>query len=263
MFLNINIHHSIFFIVLLLVSCAKDNGIKVGLTSTLEDSGAIAVLTSEFKKEHGINIKAVIAGSGQIHRLIESGDIDTAITHDPSGEKKLIEKGVVTQRLPLVSNDYLIVGPVNDPAHVKHAITPDEALQKIAYTKQLFVSRNDNSGTHQMENNWREKIRIKTNESLIIKTGTGMGATLTVAAEKQAYTLVDRGTWLNFNNKQQLKILFEDPEQLPNDYSVLSFSSKNEKKDRIDLWENWLTKGNGMTLLKKYQINGKPVFNIQ
>jgi len=260
MLLNIKIRHSIFFILLFLFSCAKDESIKVGLTSTLDESGVIALLTSEFKKEHNIEIKAVIAGSGQIHRLIESGDIDTAITHDPIGEEQLLSKNTIMQRLPIVKNDFLIVGPENDPAHVKHAITPDEALQKIAYTKQLFISRNDNSGTHQMEKYWREKIISGNDESFIIKTGSGMGATLAITAEKKAYTLVDRGTWLNFKNKQMLTVLFEDSKLLPNEYSVLSFNTDTAKQQNSSLWEEWLVKGNGAALLQSYRIEGKTVF---
>jgi len=261
MFLNRTLFNIIFLLVLL-SGCAKENNIIVGLTSTLEDSGVTTILMTEFKKEYDINIKPIIAGSGQIHRLIENGDVDTAITHDPMGEQELLKNNFVNQRQLLVKNDFLIVGPKNDPAHIKQAITPDEAFEKITYTKNSFISRNDNSGTHQMEMYWRDKLNNTEDQSLIVKTGTGMGATLTVAAEKKAYTLVDRGTWLNFKNKQQLTALFEDPELLSNEYSVLSLNSKNEKQDHINLWENWLTKGNGLTLLKNYHIDGKTIFNL-
>lgn len=244
-----------------IAGCTKKESITVGITSTLDDSGVISMLVEAFKKEYDIDVKAVVAGSGQIHRLIESKDIDTAITHDPIGEKQLLEKQHITQRSPLVNNSFLIVGPKDDPAHIAQSITPDEALEKVTYTKQLFVSRNDNSGTHQMEKKWRDKLRQQDSNELIIKTGTGMGATLAVAAEKKAYTLVDRGTWLNFNNKQTLKVLFDDPELLPNQYSLLSLPVSEAKKEHVKQWETWLSKGKGLTLLKNYRINGNLIFD--
>jgi len=254
----------------IIAGCTKQESITVGITSTLDDSGVISLLSEAFKKEYNIDVKAVVAGSGQIHRLIESNDVDTAITHDPIGEKKLLEQQLVTERLPLVKNSFLIVGPKDDPAHIAQSITPDEAFEKITFTKQLFVSRNDNSGTHQMEKKWRNKLKQNNADSLIIKTGTGMGATLAIAIEKKAYTLVDRGTWYNFNDKQTLKVLFDDPDLLPNQYSLLSLPKSNAKQalpksnakqEYVKQWEAWLSKGEGLTLLKNYRVNGKIMFD--
>lgn len=241
-------------------SAQNDNAITVGVTSTLEDSGVLSMLLNQFEQEHGLKIKAVVAGSGHIHRLIEAGDIDTAITHDPDGEEKLLANNTITARKVIAKNDFIIVGPRSDPSHIKQSLTPDEAFEKIANTGSVFISRGDNSGTHQMEQRWRKKIRASKDASLLISTGTGMGATLTVTAERQAYTLVDRGTWLNFNNKQSLTILFEDSEFLANEYSVLTFNKTTNNSEKIALWEAWLTQGKGSTLLKNYRINGQAVF---
>lgn len=250
-----------------LSACDRDPSIKLGATSTLEDSGALNLLINEFNKEHTIIVKPVIAGSGQIHRLIERRDIHTAITHDPLGEKTLLEKRFISTRTPLVKNDFVFVGPQQDPAHIKLSLTPDEVYEKILNTGNLYISRNDQSGTHQMESYWIKKSNILPNNNTIIKTGNGMGATLTVAAERDAYTLVDRATWLNFGDKKNLTLLFEDKEYLPNQYSVLTLT-KNEKlsaatQAAIDTWETWLTKGKGVDLLKQYRINNQSVFDLK
>lgn len=259
---NTAIKNLLFLSLLLTLGCSKDSSIRLGITTTLNDSEIASYLIQEFEKNHDITIKPIVAGSGQILDLIKRGDIDTAITHDPAGETKLLEEKLIQTRTPLVLSDFIIVGPANDPAHIKLSLTPDEALQKIANANATFISRGDNSGTSQMELYWRDKFTNRT-PGKIITTGTGMGATLTVAAEKNAYTLVDRATWLHFQNKQSLALLFEEAEFLANQYSLLSFSEFNKskpKKTSIDIWEAWISTGEGHTLLKNYRINNQPIF---
>lgn len=246
----------------LLPACGNNNTIHLGLTTTLEETGVLAALITAFENQHPIKIKPVIAGSGQIHRLIEAGDIDTAITHDPKGEKKLLSKKIIQERFPLVKNDFIIVGPSDDPAHIQQALTPDEVLEKIANTDAIFVSRDDQSGTHQMELNWREKIAYTNDKAKIIKTGSGMGATLAVAINKKAYTLVDRGTWLNYANKLSTVLLYEDSDYLPNTYSLLQLKQTRAPQESIRLWEQWLKK-EGVEIMKTYRINGHTVFYTQ
>jgi tungstate transport system substrate-binding protein len=257
------IHHitkaTCYILLTIIVSaCSNKESVRVGVTTTLEDSGILAKLITTFESEHNIEIKPVIAGSGQIHQLIQRGDIDTAITHDPKGEEKLLQEGNIKERITLMYNDFVIVGPNNDPSHIKLALTPDEAFEKIVNTGSTFVSRNDQSGTHQMEMYWWDKTSTTPPDDLYIKTGTGMGATLTLAIERKAYTLVDRGTWKNFSNPQQTKILFEDAELLPNRYSMLSLG--NEKSVT---WEKWLISDTAKKVIAEYRINTKPVFFLQ
>ena len=242
---------------LLFSGCTNKEFIKVGVTTTLEDSGLLTLLITEFEKQHKIKIKPVVAGSGQIHELIKNKDIDSAITHDPKGEQALLASGLITQRTPLMYNDFIIIGPANDPAHIKLSLTPDEALEKIINSGFIFVSRYDQSGTHQMEKYWWNKTSTKPKEDLYIKTGTGMGSTLTVAIEKNAYTLTDRGTWLNFSNKQNTAVLFEDNEYLRNEYSLLSLSG-----DKASIWEEWILGNEAKDIIKNYRIDDQPVFFI-
>lgn len=249
---------STFLIILSLqTGCSQKPELQVGVTTTLEDSGILAELINAFEQDHQLTIKPIIAASGQIHQLIKRGDIDTAITHDPAGEQQLLKEQVIQKRIPLMHNDFLIIGPKGDPAHGKLAITPDEVLQKINFVEALFISRNDSSGTHQMEHKWWDKVLTPINEEFIVKTGTGMGATLSVAAERLAYTLVDRGTWLNFSNKQDLVVIFEDAELLPNHYSILSFGD-----NKSDEWESWLQGDSAKNIIRNYRIDNQAVFSI-
>jgi tungstate transport system substrate-binding protein len=255
-----------------LVACSDDDAgnrhsassksntiIAIGVTTTLEDAGLLSVLVSAFQQDHKITVKPIVAGSGQIHKLLERGDLDLAITHDPAGEKALLTKGIIKQRIPLMQNDFIIVGPQTDPAHIKLSLTPAEALNKIVNVNALFVSRADNSGTHQMEQGWWGKTNRRPADQYYFKTGTGMGATLNIVAERNAYTFVDRATWTNFANKQQLGVLFEDADLMPNIYSLLI---KNEAplQEKVILWRNWISEGQGLQIILDYSINGQPLF---
>lgn len=233
--------------------------LAIGVTTTLEDAGLLTELVNAFQQEHKITVKPIVAGSGQIHKLLEQGDLDLAITHDPAGEKNLVDKGIIKQRIPLMQNDFVIVGLKTDPAHIKLSLTPDEALKKIINVNALFVSRGDNSGTHQMEQDWWQKTNRYPDEQYYLKTGTGMGTTLNVAAERNAYTFVDRATWTNFANKQKLAILFEDSELMPNIYSLLI---KNEAplQEKVILWRDWISEGQGHQIILNYRINGQSLF---
>lgn len=243
------------FIVIGLIACSDNNTLQLGATTTLEDAGLLPELITAFEKQHDIRIKPVIAGSGQIHQLIKRKDIDTAITHDPEGEQQLLADKRIASRTVFMKNDFILVGPIDDPAHIQHSLTPDEAFKKITHAGSPFVSRNDKSGTHQMEQRWWKTARAQPKEERYIKTNSGMGASLAIAAERNAYTLVDRGTWLNFENKQGLKILFEEPNDLANVYSILSIP-----ENKAAVWENWLRSDAAKQLIVNYRIHNQPVF---
>ncbi len=243
-----------------LISCSDHNSLRLGTTTTLEDSGLLSTLISQYQQETGINIKPIVAGSGHILSLIKRGDIDSAITHFPTAEEQLLASGTIDKRTPLMYNDFIIVGPATDPAHIALSLTPDEVFKKIINSGTPFVSRADNSGTYQMEDYWWQQSNIDPASDNRIKTGTGMGATLAIAVERKAYTLVDRATWLNFANKKDLIPLFENEELLSNQYSLLSFN--HDRKNTVASWENWLLTGNGNAIIRNYKIQNQVVFFI-
>lgn len=248
-----------------LITCAdnssqsKNNTLIIGVTTTLEDSGLLRQLVSQFQQTHDITVKPIVAGSGQIHKLLSLGDMPVAITHDPQGEETLVNNGIIDKRIALTKNDFIIIGPKSDPANIKEALTPSEALKKIVNTNALFVSRGDNSGTHQMEKAWWQTINTLPSKQHYLKTGTGMGATLNVATEREAYTFVDRATWVAFQNKQRLITLFEDSKQLPNTYSLL-IKSDALAQEKVILWRDWISTGEGHRIILNYRIDNQPLF---
>ena len=244
------------FFCLCLWACSDNTIPRVGISTTLEDAGLLPGLLQAFEQQTGQKIQPIIAGSGHLHTLIKRGDIDSAISHHPAGEKHLLAHGHIHQRIPLMHNDFLIVGPASDPAHIQQALAPDEALKKIVNAHATFISRGDQSGTHQMENHWWQQAQRTPPAARYLKTGSGMGATLSVAAERNAYTLVDRGSWLNFKRKQQLVALFEDAALLPNQYSILSLSQPVARE-----WEAWLQSDRAQALIANYRIHTQTVFS--
>ncbi|MFT7223110.1 MAG: tungstate transport system substrate-binding protein [Cellvibrionaceae bacterium] len=248
----------LFALSILLLACNQRNSILVGASTTLEDSGLLPELIRRFESKHEVQIKPVIAGSGQLHDLIRRGNIDTAITHDPAGEARLLRDGIIQSKIFLMRNDFLIVGPTDDPAQVRSVISPVQALEKIHLTGALFVSRADNSGTHQAEQKWWKLAKIIPTPDNYLQTGTGMGATLAVAAERDGYTIVDRGSWLNFRDKRHLQIVFEDAKSLPNIYSILSFN-----KEKAEPWESWLQRDTTQKFIRNYRLNNEIVFRLE
>jgi len=242
--------HLLLFVAGLVLSCQPKTTLTIGVTTTLDDSGLLVALIEEFRKTHNIHIKPIVAGSGEILQLLERGDIESAITHDPNGEQRLLTQGVIQRRDWLMRNDFVLVGPASDPARIRQVLSLDDALNQIVHHQALFVSRADNSGTHQKEQALWQVIGHQPAHNRLLKTGTGMGSSLAVALQKNAYTLVDRGTWLAFNKYLQTndyQLLFTDPDNpiLRNDYHLLS-----KNTTQATAWENWLRSSEAAAILR-------------
>jgi tungstate transport system substrate-binding protein len=244
----------------LLASCSEPP-LRLGVTTTLEDSGLLDRLTTDFANEHGIAISPIVAGSGQLFTLIARGDVDIAITHEPEGEKRLVEQGIVSSRQALFHNDFVIVGSKEDPANISEATSTRDAFMRLIRSDGMYISRNDNSGTHRMEQYWWSSLSTtslapQSSRIKLLLTGTGMGDTLTVAANKDAYTLVDIGTWLAFNNKQHLRVLWRDSQTLRNAYHLLTFNPKHitqtdQKQKESRIFSQWIHQWAAKNLQKK------------
>lgn len=196
-------------------------------TTSTQDSGLLDVLVPLFEKQTGYTVKTVSVGTGQALVLAARGEADVALVHAPSLEKKYVAEGKLLNRRLVMYNDFVIIGPKDDPAHVHSAKGAVAALKAIAQAKASFVSRGDNSGTHTLEKSLWKSADIHPKGTWYIESGQGMGATLGIANERNAYTISDRGTYLAYGKRISLPILVEGDRVLLNIYSVMEVNPAN------------------------------------
>jgi tungstate transport system substrate-binding protein len=190
-------------------------------TTSTQDSGLLDLLVPLFEKKTGYTVKVVSVGTGQALALAARGEADVTLAHAPSLEKKYLADGKLLNRRLVMLNDFVLVGPPEDPARVKGTGRTPEAMRRIAESRSRFVSRGDNSGTHLLERTLWRLAGIEPKGSWYLESGQGMGATLGIASEKTAYTLTDRATYLAFRKRVNSQILLERDRPLLNIYSVM------------------------------------------
>ncbi|MGH7766945.1 MAG: substrate-binding domain-containing protein [Candidatus Binatia bacterium] len=190
-------------------------------TTSTQDTGLLDVLVPLFEKQTGYSVKTISVGTGQALALAAKGDADVALVHAPSLEKQYVADGKLQNRRLVMYNDFVIVGPKEDPARVASVKKAVDALRLIEKTGARFVSRGDNSGTHILEKALWKQAGVATKGGWYIESGQGMGATLGIANERNAYTLADRATYLAFTKRVTLAVLLEGDKPLLNVYSVM------------------------------------------
>ncbi len=196
--------------------------IILATTTSTQDSGLLDVLIPLFERQSPYRVKTIAVGSGQALQMGRDGNADMLLVHSPAAEKAFMEAGYGLDRRPVMHNDFILLGPASDPAGAAQADNVAEALRRIASTGSLFYSRGDDSGTHKMELNLWQKAAIQPAGDWYQETGQGMGATLKIASERQAYTLSDRGTYLANRQQLELIIVFEGDPALLNVYHVIT-----------------------------------------
>lgn len=207
-------------------SAPKQKNIILATTTSTQDTGLLDVLIPIFEKKTGYFVKTIAVGSGQAMKMGEKGEADVMLVHSPDAEKKFVEEGYGVNRRLVMHNDFIIVGPGNDPAKIKGVKSSAEAMKMIAQSESLFLSRGDNSGTHAKEKAlWKKAEITPAGQKWYQETGLGMGQTLNVAAEKKGYTLADRGTYLALKKNLGLDILVEGDAALLNIYHVIEVNS--------------------------------------
>jgi len=212
------------------IAQAADSGSRTVILSTTtstQDSGLLEVLLPLFEKQTGYLVKTVSVGTGQALALAAKGDADVALVHAPALEKKYVADGKLLNRRLVMYNDFVIIGPKDDPAKIRSAKTSAAALKAIEQAKASFVSRGDNSGTHTLEKTLWKEAGVEPKGSWYIEAGQGMGATLAIANERNAYTITDRGTLLALSKRVVLPILIEGDRALLNIYSVMEVNPAN------------------------------------
>jgi tungstate transport system substrate-binding protein len=201
---------------------AQQKTIILATTTSTQDSGLLDLLLPVFEKKTGYFVKTIAVGSGQAMAMGQKGEADVLLVHSPAAEKKFVAEAYGINRRLIMHNDYIIVGPSEDPAKIKGMKSTPEAFKKIASAKALFLSRGDNSGTHNKEKDvWKAAGINAEGERWYQQTGLGMGQTLNVTAEKKGYTLADRGTYLALKKNLNLDILVEGDAILLNIYHVI------------------------------------------
>ncbi|WP_417820351.1 substrate-binding domain-containing protein [Terasakiella sp.] len=240
--------------------------ITVASTTSTANSGLFAYLLPQFTKETGIEVRVIAVGTGQAIRIARKGDADVLFVHHRPSEDKFVADGYGTKRNEVMYNDFIIVGPDNDPAHIKNCTSPMQALLDIRQSKQVFVSRGDNSGTHKRELSIWKAAEITPEQlygSWYRSTGSGMGAALNITAGMDGYTLSDRGTWLAFKNKRKLVILCEGANELLNPYGVIAVNKNrfpHVKAQDSQIFIDWLVSDKGQKLIGDFKINGERLF---
>lgn len=248
------------------VCAVQAETMRLAVTTSFHNSGLAEVLLPQIQEDTGIELQLLVVGTGQALKLGQAGDVDAILVHSRAAEEAFVADGYGTHRREIMYNDFVLIGPAEDPAGVTGAVTVAEALQRIAEAKPLFVSRGDDSGTHRRELSLWAAAGVDVAEAApdwYRAAGAGMGATLNTAVGMGAYVLSDRATWLKFGNKGDQAILFEGDDALFNQYAYLPVSPEKHPHvahDRAVRVEAWLTGPEGQRMIGDYQIAGTQLF---
>jgi tungstate transport system substrate-binding protein len=269
---------------------AGDKILKMSTTTSTQASGLLDALSPELVKDTGIKVKVIAKGTGAAIRDGMDGNVDVIFVHASSREEMFVKNGYGTRRYAVMHNDFVILGPSDDPAKIKGVVNAATALENIAASNALFISRGDDSGTHTKEQElWKSSGLVLGNESQTIvkkgkkrqirflhpkgmgqrylSIGQGMGKTITFADEKRAYTLADRGTYIKYKLGRDigidLDVLFQGDPGLANPYGVIPVNPKKHPHVRYDLAEefvHWLISSRGQSVIANYKLHGKQLF---
>lgn len=246
---------------------AKDTLMMATTTST-DNTGLLDYLAPKFEKDTGVSLKWVATGTGKALKMGSNCDVDILFVHAPASEKKFIATGFGGDRHQVMYNDFIVLGPKKDPASVS-GMTPSSALQTIKDKNAKFFSRGDNSGTNKKELSLWKNAKVDTKEasSWYVQTGQGMLRTINMAAEKGAYTMTDRGTWIKYMSQKgesnRLKIVVEGDKSLFNQYSVVSINKEkcsNVKPELAKKFTNWIVSSETQKTIADFRLLGQALF---
>ena len=245
---------------------AQDKFITVASTTSTENSGLFDYLLPIFQEKTGIEVRVVAVGTGQAIELARNGDADVLFVHHKRSEEKFVAEGFGVERHEVMYNDFVIVGPASDPAGIKGDQDVVDAIGKIAAAEVPFASRGDDSGTHKAELALWQEAGVDVagaSGTWYRETGSGMGPTLNTAAGMDAYALTDRGTWLSFDNRQNLEILVEGDPRLFNQYGIILVNPEKHPHVKAALGQifiDWVLSDQGQDAIGAFRINGQQAF---
>ena len=245
---------------------AQDQSIVVASTTSTQDSGLFDHILPLFEEKTGIDVKVVAQGTGQALDTARRGDADVVFVHAKAQEEKFIEEGFGVKRFDVMYNDFVLIGPKNDPAGISGTKDIAAALTAIETKEAPFVSRGDKSGTHSAELRlWKAAgVDIEAAKGPWYKEiGQGMGAALNTASAMNAYVLSDRGTWLSFKNRGELDVVVEGDKRLFNQYGVMLVNPEKHPSAKAEAGQSfvdWLVSPEGQKAIGEYKIDGKQLF---
>ena len=240
---------------------------RMAVTTSFNNSGLSEKLLPAIQSDLGLEVQLLIVGTGQAIRLGEAGDVDAILVHSKKAEEAFVTAGYGTHRREIMYNDFVVIGPADDPAEIRDAHSAAESLRAIATSQSLFVSRGDDSGTHKKELSLWSSAGIKDADfgPWYRAVGAGMGASLNTAAGMGAYILSDRASWLNFKNKAGLGIQFSGDPVLFNQYAYLPINPQLHAHVNHDLavkLETWLTSQRAAEIINAYTIDNQILFTF-
>jgi len=242
---------------------ADDDFFSLAATASTENSGLFDAIIPTFTEATGIDVRVVAVGTGQAFEIGRRGDADSLLVHDTAGEEQFVADGYATERLDVMYNDFVIVGPSDDPAGISDSESVADAFARIADSESPFASRGDDSGTHRAELRLWEDAGVTPQGDWYRELGSGMGPTLNTAAGMNAYSFTDRATWVAFENPQDLTLLFEGDEALFNQYGSLLLSEERHPHLKHDLaaqWHQWLVSEEGQQAIADFEVGGQQLF---
>ena len=249
---------------MMIVPVHADEVIRLATTTSTENSGLLSALHPTFEEATGIQVHVIAVGTGKALRLGKDGDVDVVLVHAPAAEMKFVNAGFGIERQAVMHNDFVLLGPASDPAEIAGASSVVDAFKRIQQTGSTFISRGDDSGTHKKERQLWARAGIEhAVGDWYLSVGQGMGQVLRIADEKQAYTLSDRGTYLAFADKLELKVLFEGAKELFNPYHVILVNPEKHphvKASQAREYISFITGPAGQSLIRDYRVNGKQLF---
>jgi tungstate transport system substrate-binding protein len=249
------------------VGCGRcsANVVMLATTTSTANTGLLDLLTDEFLKDTGIRVDFIITGTGKALEHGRRGDVDVVLVHAQAAEEAFVREGYGVARVPLMWNDFVILGPSDDPAAISSAPDVAHALLRMSEAQVPFISRSDDSGTHKKETELWKRAGVAPGGDWYIEAGQGMGACLTMANEKSAYILSDRGTYLSRADVLELKVLYEGQPELVNPYAVIAVNPAKHPHvnaaGAVRLIE-WLTSPRGQGLIDGYRVNGHQLFHL-
>jgi tungstate transport system substrate-binding protein len=259
----------VLILVVLLVtatSVAAAERLRMSTTTSTENSGLLKVLLPPFEQQHNCKVDVIAVGTGKSLKIGAAGDADIVFVHARALEDKFVADGYGVNRKDVMYNDFVILGPDDDPAGVREVKTTAEALARIAARQAFFISRGDESGTHQKEREIWQATEVKPAGAWYVEAGQGMGEVIIMATEKRAYTLADRGTYNAFKKeKTDLKIVFEGERGLFNPYGIIAVNPARHPHVKYDLalkLIDYVTGPEGQQIIADYRVDGEPIFFI-